>query len=100
MIAGDPAARRVWIDATEALALVLAWTSVVLAPQAILLGGGLARSGSLRFEPLRQALDRHLRVVRQPQLVPATLQGEAGFLCRSQGPGRCRVQHQPVERAW
>jgi glucokinase len=80
MAAGDPAARRVWADATEALALALAWTSVVLAPQAILLGGGLARSGKLLFEPIRQALGRHLGVVRQPRLVPATLQDEAGVL--------------------
>ncbi|HEV2928104.1 MAG TPA: ROK family protein, partial [Propionibacteriaceae bacterium] len=74
LAAGDPAARRVWTDATEALALALAWTSVVLAPQAILLGGGLARSGSVLFEPIRQALDRHLGVVRRPRLVPAALQ--------------------------
>jgi glucokinase len=80
MVAGDPAARRVWTDATEALALALAWTSVVLAPQAILLGGGLARSGSLLFEPVRQALDRHLGLVPPPQLMPATLQDEAGCL--------------------
>jgi glucokinase len=80
MVAGDPIARRIWNDATEALALALAWTSVVLAPQAILLGGGLARSGSLLFEPLGQALGRHLGVVRTPQLVPATLQDDAGFL--------------------
>ena len=80
MAAGDPAARRVWADATAALALALAWTSVVLAPQAILLGGGLARSGRLLFEPIRQALGRHLGVVRQPRLVPATLQDEAGVL--------------------
>jgi len=80
MAAGDPAARRVWADATAALALALAWTSVVLAPQAILLGGGLARSGRLLFEPIGQALGRHLGVVRQPRLVPATLQDEAGVL--------------------
>jgi glucokinase len=80
MAAGDPTARQIWNDATEALALALAWTSVVLAPQAILLGGGLARSGSLLFEPLGQALGRHLGVVRRPQLVPATLQDDAGFL--------------------
>jgi glucokinase len=78
--AGDPAAQRVWADATAALALALAWTSVVLAPQAILLGGGLARAGRLLFEPIRQALGRHLGVVRQPRLVPATLQDEAGVL--------------------
>jgi len=80
MAAGDPAARRVWADATAALALALAWTSVVLAPQAILLGGGLARSGRLLFDPIGQALGRHLGVVRQPRLVPATLQDEAGVL--------------------
>jgi glucokinase len=80
MVAGDPAARRVWADATEALALALAWTSVVLAPQAILLGGGLARSGGLLLEPLRQGLDRHLGAVRRPRLLPAALQDEAGCL--------------------
>jgi glucokinase len=80
MVAGDPTARRVWHDATEALALGLAWTSAVLAPQAILLGGGLARSGGLLFEPLGQALGRHLGVVRRPRLLPAALQDDAGFL--------------------
>jgi glucokinase len=80
MVAGDPTARRVWNDATEALAVALAWTSVVLAPQAILVGGGLARSGSLLFDPLGHALGRHLGVVRRPRLLPATLQDEAGVL--------------------
>jgi glucokinase len=80
MVAGDPTARRIWDDATEALALALAWTSVVVAPQAILLGGGLARSGSLLFEPLGRALGRHLGVVRRPRLVPAALRDDAGFL--------------------
>ena len=80
MVAGDPTARRIWDDATEALALALAWTSVVLAPQAILLGGGLARSGSLLLEPLGQALGRHLGVVRRPRLVPAALEDDAGLL--------------------
>jgi glucokinase len=80
MVAGDPTARRIWNEAMEALALALAWTSAVLAPQAIVLGGGLARSGSLLFEPLGRALGRHLGVVRRPQLVPASLQDDAGFL--------------------
>jgi glucokinase len=78
--AGDPVARRVWDDATAALALALAWTSVVLAPQAILLGGGLARSGKLLFEPVGRALGHHLGVVRKPRLVPAALGDEAGVL--------------------
>jgi glucokinase len=80
LVAADPAARQVWTEATDALALALAWTSVVLAPQAIVLGGGLARSGSLLFDPVGRALDRHLGAVRRPRLVPAALQDEAGFL--------------------
>jgi glucokinase len=80
MVAGDPAARRVWDEATDALALALAWTSVVLAPQALILGGGLARSGSLLLEPLAQALGRHLGVVRRPRLLPAALADDAGLL--------------------
>jgi glucokinase len=80
VVAGDPAARQVWDDATGALALALAWTSVVLAPQAILLGGGLARAGGLLFEPVREALDGHLGLVPTPRLLPATLGDEAGCL--------------------
>jgi glucokinase len=80
LVAGDPVARRVWDEATGALALALAWTSVVLAPQAILLGGGLARSGSLLFDPLGVALGRHLGVVRRPRLLPAALGADAGLL--------------------
>jgi glucokinase len=80
MVAGDPAARQVWTDATEALAVALAWTTAVLAPQAIVLGGGLARSGSLLFEPVRQALSGHLGLVPPPRLLPAGLRDEAGCL--------------------
>jgi glucokinase len=82
MVTGDPAARRVWAEATAALALALAWVSAVLAPQAILVGGGLGRAGGLLFEPLGEALDRHLGqgLLRRPRLLPATLQDEAGFL--------------------
>jgi glucokinase len=104
MITGDPTARRIWNDATEALALALAWTSVVLAPQAILIGGGLARSGSLLFEPLAEALGRHLGMVRRPRLVPATLQDDAGFLgaallaWEALGEAGPRVPDQPCSR--
>jgi glucokinase len=80
LVAGDPIARRVWDEATGALALALAWTSAVLAPQAILLGGGLARSGSLLLEPLALGLGRHLGVVRRPRLLPAALGDDAGLL--------------------
>ena len=80
LAAGDPIARRIWDEATDALALALAWTSAVLAPQAILLGGGLARSGSLLLDPLALALGRHLGVVRRPRLLPAALGDDAGFL--------------------
>jgi glucokinase len=98
MVAGDPVARRVWDDATGALALALAWTSVVLAPQAILVGGGLARSGGLLLEPLALALGRHLGVVRRPRLLPASLRDDAGVLGAALlawetlgGPGRPRA---------
>jgi glucokinase len=80
MEAGDPAARQVWSDATEALASALAWTTAVVAPQAIVLGGGLARAGGLLFEPLARALDRRLGLVPAPPLVPAALGDQAGCL--------------------
>jgi glucokinase len=80
LVAGDEVARRVWTQATESLALALAWTSAVVAPQAIVLGGGLARSGDVLFEPVRGRLDRHLRVIGRPRLVAGSLDDEAGCL--------------------
>ncbi|MFE0257848.1 ROK family protein [Streptomyces sp. NPDC059010] len=77
---GDPDARMVWDEAVDALAAVLATCTTLLAPEVIVLGGGLAESGGLLLEPLRGALDARLTFERRPRLARAELGDRAGAL--------------------
>lgn len=77
---GDAIARRVWNDAVEALAQALARLVANLAPEAIVIGGGLAQSGPALFDPLAERLDALLSFHRRPALVRAELGDDAGLL--------------------
>jgi len=78
--AGDEAAARIWDDALDALTLSIAQLTAVLAPQAVVIGGGLSRAGGALFEQLRVRLADRLSFHRIPALVPAELSGDAGIL--------------------
>lgn len=80
LVAGDPDARIVWDEAVDALAMMLAWTAGVLAPEAVVIGGGLSSAGDLLFTPLAERLAARLTFQRVPRLVAAELGGWAG--CR------------------
>ena len=77
---GDVDAQRVWDDALDALALAIAQLSAVLAPEAIVIGGGLSRAGAALFGELDLRLRARLSFHRIPQLVRAELSGNAGLL--------------------
>ena len=78
--AGDDDAVRIWDDALTALAEHLARLVAILAPQAIVLGGGLAQAGPALFEPLGKRLEALLSFHRRPALLPARLGDDAGLL--------------------
>jgi glucokinase len=78
--AGDADAIRVWEDAVRALAEQLARLAAVLAPEAIVLGGGLAQAGSALFDPLAAQLEALLSFHRRPVLLRARLGDDAGLL--------------------
>lgn len=80
MVAGDPVAKQVWDEAVDALGLALAWTASVLAPEAIIVGGGLSRAGPLLLDPLRLAVQGRLTFQRHPQLRPAAFGDQAGCI--------------------
>jgi glucokinase len=77
---GDADAIGVWESALDALALDLSHTVALLAPEAIVLGGGLANAGELLFEPLRQRLDAILTFHRRPVLLAASIGENAGVV--------------------
>jgi hypothetical protein len=66
----------VWNEALDALALALAWIASVLAPDAVLLGGGLAEAGDALIAPL----GARLTFQRRPSLLKAPLGDRAASL--------------------
>lgn len=76
--AGDALASRVWNDALSGLALACAWMANLLGPEAIIIGGGLARAGDALFTPLREQLQAKLSYQRLPELIPAMHGDDAG----------------------
>lgn len=77
---GDANAAWVWEEALDALALGLSHSVALLAPQAIVIGGGLSLAGDDLFVPLRARLDSILTFHRRPQLLPASIGADAGLI--------------------
>lgn len=77
--AGDEAAADIWNSALDALALSLAQLTAFMAPEAIIIGGGLSRANAL-FDELRTRLAARLSFHRIPALIPAELSGNAGLI--------------------
>ena len=78
--AGDADAIRVWDDAVRALAEALARLVATVAPEAVVIGGGLAQAGPALFDPLGERLDALLSFHRRPVLLQAQLGDDAGLL--------------------
>lgn len=79
MRAGDLAAARIWDEAIEALAFSIAQLCASIAPETIIIGGGLAQAGEALLEPLRRSVARKLSYHREPLIVPAQLGEDAGL---------------------
>src|SRR5205085_12355138 len=75
---GEPAAARAWGEAVEALAAGLAAYALVMDPERIVVGGGLAEAGDALLAPLAAALATRLTFTTAPPLVAAELGAEAG----------------------
>nr|WP_245190298.1 ROK family protein [Leucobacter exalbidus] len=78
--AGDVDARAVWEEALDALALAFAQITAVIAPDAIVLAGGLSLAGDALVRPLRERLEARLSFHRRPEILTAQLGGDAGLI--------------------
>lgn len=54
---GDVFARAIWLRAVRALGCAIASLVNIVDPEAVVIGGGIARAGNSLFEPLRRVLD-------------------------------------------
>ena|SRR2546426_3767955 len=67
--AGDELAGAMWRETISFLALGIGSIVTLLAPQAVILGGGvIAGAGEFLLQPLRDELNRRVRIVRMEQV--------------------------------
>lgn len=80
--AGEPVALAAYRRGTAALAAMIASVGAVCDLDLVVIGGGVAKSGALLFDPLRAALAEHagLTFLRGLRVVPAELGGDAGLV--------------------
>lgn len=77
---GDPDAVAVWAHAVGALARAVVMAVSLTGVDLVLVGGGLAQSGELLLEPLRQEVAGALTFQRPPTIARAVLGDRAGCL--------------------
>ncbi|HEX8423867.1 MAG TPA: ROK family protein [Pyrinomonadaceae bacterium] len=78
--AGDPLACEVWDETIYYLALGLGNIIATLAPEAIVLGGGVSTSGDQLLSPLRRLVGESVKImpVERVQILQASLGGDSG----------------------
>lgn len=80
VLATDPIARQVWDEAVDALADGLEWSMLLFAPQALVLGGGLANAGDDLITPLTAGVTRRLEGGTIPDIRAAAFGDDAGWV--------------------
>jgi glucokinase len=78
--AGDSRAGRVWGEAVDALVRGLAIYTTLLAPEVVVLGGGLALAGAALLDPVTAGLAARLTFQPVPELRLGQLGDEAGTI--------------------
>ncbi|MFJ8079028.1 ROK family protein [Streptomyces sp. NPDC096205] len=80
--AGDPVALAAYDRAAQALAAAIAATAALVELDLAVIGGGVAQSGDVLFDPLRRWLTRYavLDFARDVAVVPAGLALDAGLI--------------------
>ena len=76
--AGEPVADRIFADAVTALARALVHYVLLMDPQVILIGGGMAASGEALLQPLTREVQAGLAWRPAPTISNGRFAGDAG----------------------
>jgi glucokinase len=81
-LAGDEIAIKIWNDLARKLACSLMNCCYLLNPEAIVIGGGVAKAKTLLFNPLKQCMQAQLPepLVKHLEILPAHFGTEAGTI--------------------
>jgi glucokinase len=77
---GDAVAQEVWAEATQAIGIALMAYLNIVAPELIVIGGGLSRAGADLIDPIVSYIDAHLTFQRKPNICVAALGDSAGMI--------------------
>lgn len=82
VVAGDPVAQRAFRRGATAVAAMIASVAAVCDLDLVVIGGGVAKSGPLLFDPVREVLAHYagLDFLRAVRVLPAELGGDAGLV--------------------
>jgi glucokinase len=77
----DRLATEIWSEACRYLAVGVANIFTLLAPEAVVIGGGMAAAGELLFEPLRRITPQFVSMIPHEKIniIPAELGTESGI---------------------
>ncbi len=78
--AGDALACAVWDEAVAGLADAIELAAMLVAPELVVIGGGLSLAGDLLLDGLRRRLEGRFPMQRPPRIVAAALGDRAGCL--------------------
>jgi glucokinase len=79
---GDAVADEVWRETVTYLGLGVAAIVTMLAPERVVIGGGVAMAGDLLFDPLRREVRHRVKLVavESVPILPAALGQDVGIL--------------------
>jgi glucokinase len=79
---GDVVAREVWDEAVMYLGIGVAAVITILAPERVVIGGGVTKAGDYLFQPLREEVRRRVKLVpvESIPILPAALGPDVGIL--------------------
>jgi len=79
---GDSVAAEVWEEAVKYLGIGVAAVITILAPERVVIGGGVTKAGDALFQPLRERVRQRLKLVpvESVPILPAALGPDVGIL--------------------
>lgn len=77
---GDPAALSIWDETVRFLAIGIGNAITTIAPEAVIIGGGISLAGDVLFKPLRFHLAGNVKMlpIEKVEIRPASLGSESG----------------------
>jgi len=76
----DLVGREDWDEAMNWLGIGITNSILHYSPEVVVIGGGLSEAGESFFEPIRESVKKHLKILPQVPIVPAALAPDSGLI--------------------